>query len=66
MSSDGEQLRSSRSVENSDTNTDMEVDGGRYIVRNVKEVEQIESLMQRDSNDANVGIGIVVILRYER
>jgi hypothetical protein len=62
-SSEAEVLRSSRSVQNSSRNTAVEVDGGRYMVRKVKEADAMDNLMQRDSNVVNVGIGMRAILR---
>ncbi len=56
-SSEGEVARSSRRVEKSEMKEDLEHDGGRYIVRMVYEMEENESLTQRDSNDGKEGIG---------
>ena len=68
--SEGEVARSSSRVENSDRNMDLEDDGGRYMVRRIKEIDLFSEVVvkraQSDSKDVEHGRGILEILRLER
>ena len=68
--SEGEVARSSSSVANSDRKTDLEDEGGRYMVRRMKErgleSEEVVKRAQRDSKEVKEARGILAILRVER
>ena len=65
MSSDVMVERSSSRVENSSQKKDLEVEGGRYIVRKVKDVVERVRRIHRDSNEEKAGRGTLLTLKLE-
>ena len=69
MSSDGDVARSPRREENSEIKSDLEEEGGRQIVRMIKDKEGLDVVVKRthkDSKEVKVGSKILTIFIEDR